>query len=52
MHLTNTKFRSAQAIGRVASTLQRFTSDNIKFGNFFRKARPQDGHRVDLDGKQ
>ncbi len=32
--VTNTKFRStAQAIGRVASTLQRFTSDEIKFAN-------------------
>ena len=29
--VTNTKFRStSQALGRVASTLQRFTSDNIK----------------------
>jgi len=32
--ITNTKFRStAQAVGRVASTLQRFTSDRIKFAN-------------------
>ena len=32
--VTNTKFRStAQAVGRVASTLQRFTSDEIKLGN-------------------
>ena len=30
----NTKFRStAQAVGRVASTLQRFTADNIQFAN-------------------
>ena len=30
----NTKFRStAQAVGRVASTLQRFTADNIKFAD-------------------
>ena len=30
--VTNTKFRStAQAVGRVTSTLQRFTSDDIKF---------------------
>ena len=30
--ITNTKFRStAQAVGRLASTLQRFTSDKIKF---------------------
>ena len=29
--VTNTKFRStAQAVGRIASTLQRFTSDEIK----------------------
>ena len=32
--VTNTKFRStAQAIGRVSSTLQRFTSDKIHFAN-------------------
>ena len=32
--IKNTKFRStAQAVGRVASTLQRFTSDDIKFAN-------------------
>ena len=32
--VTNTKFRSiAQAVGRVASTLQRFTSDEVKFAN-------------------
>ena len=32
--VTNTKFRStAQAVGRVTSTLQRFTSDDIKFAN-------------------
>lgn len=30
--INNTKFRStAQAVGRIASTLQRFTSDDIKF---------------------
>ena len=30
----NTKFRStAQAVGRVASTLQRFTADNVQFAN-------------------
>ena len=33
--LTNTKFRSnAQATGRVTSTLQRFTSDAIKFAKY------------------
>ena len=32
--VTNFKFRSVtQAIGRVASTLQRFTSDEIQFAN-------------------
>ena len=32
--VSNNKFRSiAQAVGRVASTLQRFTSDDIKFAN-------------------
>ena len=32
--IKNTKFRStAQAVGRVASTLQRFTSDDIQFAN-------------------
>ena len=30
----NTKFRSiAQAVGRVASTLQRFTADEVQFAN-------------------
>ena len=30
----NTKFRStAQAVGRVASTLQRFTADNVQFAD-------------------
>ena len=38
--VTNTKFRStAQAIGRVASTLQRFTSDKIEFATIALSSR-------------
>ena len=51
--ITNTKFRStAQAIGRVASTLQRFTSDNIKFAeiSFVKQGLRTATYRVDLDG--
>ena len=34
--VTNTKFRStAQAVGRIASTLQRFTSDDVKQAKIF-----------------
>ena len=34
LQVTNTKFRStAQAVGRLSSTLQRFTSDKVKFAN-------------------
>ena len=37
----NTKFRStAQAVGRLASTLQRFTSDNVKYANITFFQRP------------
>ena len=50
--ITNTKFRStAQAIGRLASTLQRFTSDEIKFAHitvYFRDLQIIT-YRVDLE---
>lgn len=48
----NTKFRStAQAVGRVASTLQRFTADDIKFANisFYSKDLLAATYRVDLE---
>ena len=48
----NTKFRSvAQAVGRVASTLQRFTSDDIKAAKitFFSKNLQTATYRVDLE---
>ena len=48
----NTKFRStAQAVGRLASTLQRFTSDNVKYANitFFSRDLRTASYRVDLD---
>lgn len=48
----NTKFRSqAQAVGRVASTLQRFTSDEIKIGNifFYSQNLMTASYRVDLE---
>ena len=48
----NTKFRStAQAVGRVASTLQRFTADNIQFANisFYSKDLIAATYRVDLE---
>ena len=50
--VTNTKFRStAQAVGRVASTLQRFTADSIKFANisFYSKGLFTATYRVDLE---
>ncbi|MDA7592271.1 YjbH domain-containing protein [Rhodobacteraceae bacterium] len=48
----NTKFRStAQAVGRVASTLQRFTSDDIKIADisFMSKNLVTATYRVDLE---
>ena len=48
----NTKFRSqAQAVGRIASTLQRFTSDEIKFANIHFQSHDIliASYRVDLD---
>jgi DNA-binding protein len=48
----NTKFRSiAQAVGRVASTLQRFTSDEIKIANisFYSQNLQTVNYRVDLE---
>ena len=48
----NTKFRStAQAVGRVASTLQRFTADDVQFANisFFSKNIQTATYRVDLE---
>ena len=48
----NTKFRStAQAVGRVASTLQRFTADNVQFANisFYSKDLIAATYRVDLE---
>ena len=50
--VTNTKFRStAQAVGRVASTLQRFTSNDIKFANisFLSRNIITGSYRVDLE---
>ena len=49
--VTNTKFRSmAQAVGRVASTLQRFTSDKIKVAHisFYSRELQTATYRVDL----
>ena len=48
----NTKFRStAQAVGRVASTLQRFTADDVQFANisFYSKDLQTATYRVDLE---
>ena len=48
----NTKFRSTtQAVGRVSSTLQRFTADNIKFANisFYSNDLIVATYRVDLE---
>ena len=48
----NTKFRSsAQAVGRVTSTLQRFTASNIKFADisFYSKELRTATYRVDLE---
>lgn len=50
--VTNTKFRSqAQAVGRVASTLQRFTSDEVKIANisFYSGDLNTVSYRVDLE---
>ena len=49
--IKNTKFRStAQALGRVASTLQRFTADEVEFSNisFYSKGLDTATYRVDL----
>ena len=48
----NTKFRStAQAVGRVASTLQRFTADDVRFANisFYSKDLVVATYQVDLE---
>ncbi len=50
--VTNTKFRSqAQAVGRIASTLQRFTSDDITIANisFYSQDLQLVSYRVDLE---
>ena len=50
--IKNTKFRSqAQAVGRVASTLQRFTADDIQSANisFFSEGIIAATYRVDLE---
>ena len=50
--VNNTKFRSqAQAIGRVASTLQRFTADDITFANisFYSQDLQLVSYRVNLE---
>ena len=50
--ITNTNFRStAQAVGRVASTLQRFSSDDIKFAtiSFYSKGLQTSKFRIDLE---
>ena len=50
--VTNKKFRStAQAVGRVASTLQRFTADKVQFADisFFSKNLVVATYRVDLE---
>ena len=50
--IKNTKFRStAQAVGRVASTLQRFTSDDIKFAkiSFYSQTLQIAAYKVNLE---
>ncbi len=50
--VTNAKFRStAQALGRVASTLQRFTADDVEFADisFFSKNLTAATYRVELE---
>ena len=50
--VTNKKFRStAQAVGRVASTLQRFTGDEVRFANisFYSENLQAATYRVDLE---
>ena len=50
--VTNKKFRStAQALGRVASTLQRFTADEVLFAaiSFYSKDLQAASYRVDLE---
>ena len=54
MHIgvKNIKFRSqAQAVGRIASTLQRFTSDDITIANvsFYSQDLQLVSYRVDLE---
>ena len=50
--VNNTKFRSqAQAVGRVASTLQRFTSDKVKIAkiSFYSGSLNTVNYKVDLE---
>ena len=52
IHVTNTKFRStAQAVGRISSTLQRFTSNEVNTAEilFFVKDLQVASYTVDLD---
>lgn len=52
VYVTNTKFRStSQSVGRISSTLQRFTSNDIKYGNisFYDKDLQTATYRVNLD---
>ena len=50
--VTNHKFRStAQAVGRIASTLQRFTNDTVEYGeiSFYRKGMQVASYRINLE---
>ena len=50
--VTNTKFRStSQAVGRIASTLQRFTSDDIKIAkiSFMSRNIITGSYRIDIE---
>ena len=52
IEITNTKFRStAQAIGRISSTLQRFTADDVKHAHisFHKKGLQVAAYTVDLE---
>ena len=52
LHVTNTKFRSnIQALGRIASTLQRFTSDKISYAyiSFYNRGLQAASYKVNLD---
>lgn len=52
INLTNTKFRStAQAVGRIASTLQRFTDDKIKWAkiSFHNNGIIASSYKIDLE---